>query len=80
MLWGGQAEPHEVAKADGVWRFLTESLYYHLHPRKAMLAVGTFGMVATEEELAAFIRQQRRKVAKLTTILALNEARRLGVE
>jgi hypothetical protein len=63
VLWGGRAEPEEVATVAGVRRFLTESLYYHLHPRKAAVAVGAYGMVCTEKELAAFIRQQRRKMS-----------------
>ena len=62
VLRGGRAELQGVATAAGGRRFLAEALYLHLHPRKATLAVGAFGMVCAEKELVAFIRQQRRKV------------------
>ena len=62
-LWGATATAEEVKTPARVRLFLTEVLYYHLHPRKAKLMLGAIGMVCTDRELAAFIRQQRRKVA-----------------
>jgi len=62
-LWGATASAEEVKAPAQLRLFLTEVLYYHLHPRKAARAVGAIGMVCTHKELAAFIRQQRRKMA-----------------
>jgi hypothetical protein len=63
MSWGASITKEEASTREGIRQFLIEALYYHLHPRKAAQAVGAFGMVATEKELAAFVRQQRRKLA-----------------
>jgi hypothetical protein len=63
--WGTQASAEEVATPEQVRHFLTISLYLHLHPRKASKYYEATGTTGTEAELAAFIRQQRRKVAAL---------------
>jgi hypothetical protein len=63
--WGAQASAEEVATSEQVRHFLTISLYLHLHPRKASQHYVATGTVGTEAELAAFVRQQRRKVAAL---------------
>jgi hypothetical protein len=61
--WGAQASAEEVATPEQLRHFLTAALYLHLHPRKALKQEEAAGTVATEAELAAFVRQQRRKVA-----------------
>lgn len=74
VSWGAQASAEQVATPDLVRLFLTETLYCHLHPRKAAAAQVAHGQVCTDVELLAFIRRQRHKAA------LLYEARRLGVE
>jgi hypothetical protein len=65
-LWGTRASAEEVATPELVRLFLTVSLYLHLHPRKGGKSYADTGEVGTEQELAAFVRAQRRKVAKPT--------------
>ena len=61
-LWGANATPEQAATPAAVRQFLTESLYYHLHPRRSRKLFDLTGRVCTDELLAAFIRGQRRKV------------------
>jgi uncharacterized protein RhaS with RHS repeats len=63
-IWGAEATLQELATADLTRRFLTEALYYHLHPRKSRKLYDATGKVCTDAELAAFIRGQRRKMHK----------------
>lgn len=63
-LWGGSADAEEVATPELVRHFLTETLYLHLHSIKARRSYESTGHICTDTELAAFIRQQRRKVGK----------------
>lgn len=63
--WGAQASAEEVATPEQLRQFLTVALYLHLHPRKALKHEEATGAVATEAELAAFVRRQRRKVSAL---------------
>jgi hypothetical protein len=63
-LWGTRASAEEVATPELIRHFLTVSLYLHLHPRKGSKSYEATGEVGTDAELAAFVRQQRRKVAK----------------
>lgn len=65
-LWGTRASAEEVATPELVRHFLTVSLYLHLHPRKGGKSYADTGEVGTEQELAAFVRGQRRKLAKHT--------------
>lgn len=62
--WGAQATAEQVAIPDRIRYFLAQSLYQHLHPIKSRRAYDLTGEVCTTAELAAFIRQQRRKVDK----------------
>lgn len=63
-IWGAAASLAELATADMIRRFLTESLYYHLHPRKSRKLFDATGKVCTEADLQAFIRAQRRKMSQ----------------
>jgi hypothetical protein len=59
------ATVQEASSRVGVERFLTQALYQHLHPGKAARNRVATGQVATGKELAAFVRQQRRKMTRL---------------
>ncbi len=62
--WGAAATLKELATAELTHRFLTEALFLHLHPTKSRRLYESTGEVCTEQDLAAFIRAQRRKVGK----------------
>ena len=64
VVWGATATAEETASPDAVRRFLTETLYFHLHPRKSRRLYQENGPVCTEKELLAFVHRQRRKAAK----------------
>jgi hypothetical protein len=60
--WGAQASAQEVATPEQLRHFLTAALCLHLHSCKALKKEQAMSTVATEDELAAFVRQQRRKM------------------
>jgi hypothetical protein len=62
-LWGASDTAEETSTTEQVKEFLAATLYFHLHPRKALKAFDATGEVCTDAELAAFIRAQQRKVA-----------------
>ncbi|OGX80837.1 hypothetical protein BEN47_06155 [Hymenobacter lapidarius] len=70
-VWGGSATAEQASTKQGISRFLVETLYYHLHPRKARKAFEATGAVCSESELVAFIRQRRRNVQQLVPSSAL---------
>lgn len=67
-LWGTRASPEEVDTPDLVRHFLTVSFYLHLHSRKGGQSYEETSEVGTEEELAAFVRQQRHKVVNFNRV------------